>query len=166
MKQMRSCKKKWFGLVSLGIILGGLCIAIVATLVGIEKIHQISEENKLKMKAAMQVQNLMEYCKINKEQLESTLNHLAYGGYEEENHTKWIIYYDANWQNTNIMEQVSYSIEVYIKTTPYTYADLKEITLKSYRIQNYNLQQRQMKGIGKTFILELEGSCIIEREEK
>lgn len=144
------------------VMVGVLLLVVAMTLLGITKAHKISSRNQIELTTSMHLQNLMEYCKINKNELEDCLSHLdGVKREEEEDHTKWTVVYDDNWKQIASIEDASYSIEVHVKATPYTYGTLKEIKLKAYEIENYDLDKEGTEGIGKSLILDLEGSCIV-----
>lgn len=166
MKKIKYRRQRLAILIEFMIMLSIMLVAIWITVNGMKKVYAISEENEIALETSLALQNLMEYCKTNKDDLEICLDHLGSEiREEEETSTKWTLYYDENWHTITSIEDASYSIEVNIKTTHYTYKDLKEIMLRAYKIQNYHAMGHEIGGIGKLFLLDLEGSCIVREEE-
>jgi len=147
------------------VMMGVLLLVVAITLLGIYKSRQLSQNNKIQLEVSLKLQNLMEYCKANKDDLEDCLKHLEGNeSYKEIYNLDWNLFYDANWQQVASVQEADYSIEVQIENIPYTYGILKNIILEAYRIEQYNLEEHGMKGSGKQFVLDLESSYIVREE--
>lgn len=145
---------------------GVLLLIVVMTLVGVQSAYKANINNQIKMETSIELQNIMEYCKINRTDIETSIQLLG-GELREasEHYSRLLLYYDEDWKQVVPIQEAAYGIELQIQTTEHTYGQLREIVLEGYEIEHYNDMQHGTKGNGKSLILTLEGSCIIGEGE-
>lgn len=148
------------------IMAGILLLIVVMTLVGVQSAYKANIDNQMKMEASIELQNIMEYCKINRTDIETSIQQLG-GELREvsEHYSRLVLYYDEDWKQIVPIQEATYSIELQIQTIEHTYGKLREIILEAYEIEHYNEVQHGTEGNGKSLILTLEGSCIIGEGE-
>ena len=148
------------------IMVGILLLVVVMTLVGMKKAHQMNKNNEMQIETNIALQNIMEYCKVNRTNIEMSIQQL--GGIldeESKNYSRLIVYYDSDWKEVVPFQEAAHSIELTIHTTEYTYGKLRDIVLEGHDIEHYSVEQHGTKGNGKKLSLTLEGSCIIGEGE-
>ena len=139
-----------------------LLLIMAMNLIGIQKVYEVNRNNQIKIETSSKLQNIMEYCKINRTDIEKSIQQL--GGIlseTSENYSKLVLYYDETWKQIVPAMEAAYSVELEIKTTEHTYGKLRDIILEGYEVEHYNEVQHGTKGNGKSLLLSIEGNCII-----
>lgn len=148
------------------IMVGVLLLIVAMTLVGIKEVHEVNKDNQTQIETSIALQNMMEYCKINRADIEASIEKLGgIGSQEEEQFARFILYYDDTWKAVMPVQKAVYSMELRITTKDYTCGKLRDIALQGYEIEHYNVEQHGTNGNGKKLILTLEGSCVIGEGE-
>lgn len=115
------------------IMVGILLLVTEMTLLGVSKAHQMSMQNQREIDAIVQLQNLMEYCKINQNELEEQLEQLD--GIIKY-HDDWIMLYDTDWKTVTAMQDSAYYIKIHQAVTPYKYQSFREIIVGAYTLKD------------------------------
>ena len=153
MKSIRKYRQNQLFWMEFLIMLGVLLLIVTMTLVSLRKAHDMSRHNEAQLEACITMENLMAYCKVNQSSLKQCLENLGAVNLEEiPRQSKWLLFYDQNWQIVKEREASSYQIEINIKEETYTHAHLVTFNMNCYIA-------------GKAPILTLEGNTIVREEE-